>query len=280
MKKWYMIIDVAKCEYCNNCFLACKDEHMDNDWQAYTLAQPRHGHKWMHIKRKERGQYPLIDVTYLPIPCMHCDDAPCVKAARDNAVIKREDGIVIIDPVKAKGQDHLVKACPYGAIWWNKEKSIPQKCTFCAHLLDQGWKYPRCVQACPTNALRALKVEEEDMRKIIQQENLETLYPHFKTLPRVFYKNLYRFFKCFIAGTVTYENNGVKECAEGAVVKLFLGQEAVAETTTDCFGDFKFDNLEQESGTYTLEVRFKDYPIRTVKTQLGQSHSIEVKISA
>ena len=125
MKKWYMIIDVDKCENCNNCFLSCKDEHCGNTWEGYAVSQPDHGQRWMNIRRKERGQFPAIDVAYLPTPCMHCDDAPCLKAARGGAVTKREDGIVLIDPQKAKGQKELVQACPYGAIWWNEEKQIP-----------------------------------------------------------------------------------------------------------------------------------------------------------
>ena len=62
MNKWNMIIDVAKCHDCNNCFLACKDEFVDNDWPPYSVSQPLHGHRWMDIMRKERGQFPLIDV--------------------------------------------------------------------------------------------------------------------------------------------------------------------------------------------------------------------------
>lgn len=119
MKKWNLIIDIEKCEDCNNCFLSCKDEHVDNDFQGYSAPQVKHGHRWVNIMRKERGQFPQIDVAYLPVFCMHSDDAPCITAAKDGAVYKRDDGIVIIDPVKAQGQKHLVDACPYGAIWWN-----------------------------------------------------------------------------------------------------------------------------------------------------------------
>ncbi len=87
------------------------------------------------------------------MPCMHCDDALCVKAAQDGAIYKRSDGVVIIDPKKSEGQKRLVSTCPYRVIYWNEEKQIPQKCTFCAHLLDKGWKEPRCVEVCPTGAL-------------------------------------------------------------------------------------------------------------------------------
>jgi len=108
MKKAQMIIDIAKCIDCNDCFLACKDEFVDNDWLPYAVSQPRHGQRWINIMRKERGQYPLVDVAYRPTPCMHCDDPDCLKAAENGAIYQRNDGIVIIDPVKAKGQRALV----------------------------------------------------------------------------------------------------------------------------------------------------------------------------
>jgi len=159
MSKWNMIIDVAECTNCNLCTLATMDEYVDNDWPGYAAPMPKHGHKWIDIKQKERGQAPFIDIAYLPTTCNHCDNAPCMAAAPD-AVTKREDGIVLIDPVKAKGRRDLVESCPYGAIYWNAEKEIPQHWIFDAHLLDQGWKQPRCVTVCATNALMAVKVED------------------------------------------------------------------------------------------------------------------------
>ena len=57
MKQWYKVIDVALCHDCNNCFMADKDEFVGNDWPGYTAAQPRHGHRWVDILRRERGQY-------------------------------------------------------------------------------------------------------------------------------------------------------------------------------------------------------------------------------
>jgi Fe-S-cluster-containing dehydrogenase component len=274
MKKWNLVIDVEKCEDCNNCFLSCKDEHVDNDWPGYTLSQPLHGHRWMNILRKERGQYSLIDVAYLPTPCMHCDNAPCIKAAKDGGVYKREDGIVIIDPEKEKGQKDILKACPYDAVWWNEEKDIPQKCTFCAHLLDEGWDKPRCVQACPTGALRAILVEDTAMKRVIEEEKLEVLAPERNTQPRVYYKNLYRFSHCFIGGSVAFVKDGVTDCAEGAVITLTKDSKPVAETVTDNFGDFKFDHLQENSGSYTLHVTYPDYETRIIEVQLTVSLNV------
>jgi Fe-S-cluster-containing dehydrogenase component len=274
MKKWSMIIDIEKCEDCNNCFLACKDEHVDNDWPGYSLSQPRHGQRWMNIFRKERGQYPLIDVAYRPTPCMHCDNAPCVKTAGDASVYTREDGIVMIDPDKARGRKDIMKACPYEVVWWNEEKNVPQKCTMCAHLLDEGWDKPRCVQACPTGALRMVHMSDREMASIKSTEGLECLYPEYGTSPRIFYKNLYRFEKCFVSGSVAFEKEGVIDCAEGASIVLIKDSRRIAETAADNFGDFKFDSLEENSGEYRVEIRFRDYAKKVLNVNLESSMNI------
>lgn len=274
MKKWNLVIDVALCENCNCCLLACKDEFVGNSFDGYSEEQPRHGQRWINIMTKERGHGSLVDVAYLPIPCMHCDDPACMKKSKDGSIYKREDGIVIIDPVKAKGGRELVSACPYGAIWWNDTLEVPQKCTFCAHLLDDGHREPRCVQACPTGALKVFQTKETEMQEIINKENLEELHPEFGTKPRVRYKNMYRYSDCFIAGSVSYANNDVKECASNAKVCLLNAEDLVAETHTDFFGDFKFDKIPKESGKYKLEIQFQTYA-KTVPVEVGESVYLE-----
>ena len=153
MTRYGMVVNVARCIGCYNCFITCKDEHCGNDHLPYAAAQPMTGHTWMRVVETERGRFPKLKVDYTAIPCMHCDDPPCVAAARDGAAYLRDDGIVLIDPAKAAGQHELVRSCPYRVIYWNEEAQVPQKCTLCAHLLDAGWKEPRCVEACPTGAL-------------------------------------------------------------------------------------------------------------------------------
>jgi Fe-S-cluster-containing dehydrogenase component len=226
----------------------------------------------MNIMRKERGQYPIVDVAYRPTPCMHCDNAPCIKAAKNGAVTKRKDGIVIIDPKKAEGQKDLVDSCPYGAIWWNAEKAVPQKCTFCVHLLEEGWDKPRCAQACPTNAITFLCVEDAEMQKIKKAENLEVLYPDLKTGSRVYYKNLYRYDKCFIAGNVALQDTD--ECAEGAKVTLRKGSKIIGTTETNNFGDFKIDDLDEASGKYNIEIACPGYQKQKVSVNLKESINI------
>ncbi len=276
MKCYTMIIDVEKCENCNNCFLSCKDEHCGNDWPEYSAPQPLHGHRWINIRRRERGSFPVIDAAYRPTPCMHCDDPPCLQAATNDAVVKRDDGIVLILPEKARGQKELVTSCPYGAIWWNADLQLPQKCTFCAHLLDDGWNEPRCVQSCPTGALRFFVGDDKQLQQKVSRENLQvvTAGTAGDTRPRCYYKNLHRFDRCFIAGSIAQNREGREECAAGARVVLKKEETALAEVISDDFGDFKFDGLVPDSGNYQLEIIVDENIAATVHYALGSSGSI------
>ncbi len=273
MKKWNMIIDVAECTNCNLCTLAIMDEYVDNDWPGYSAPMPRNGHKWINILQKERGQPPTIDVAYVPTMCNHCDEAPCV-AKGGGAVKKRDDGIVLIDTVKAKGRQDLIEVCPYGHIWWNDELNIPQTWTFDAHLLDQGWSQTRGQLSCPTGAMRAIKIEDADMERLARDDGLEVMNPERGTKPRVYYKNLWRYSKCFVGGTISAEATGVVDCVAGASVRLLKGGVSIAETTSDSYGDFKFDRLDDGSGRYVVEISAPGRAKKVVEVDLGVSTNL------
>ena len=270
MSKWNMIIDVAECTNCQLCTLAAMDEYVGNEFPGYAAPMPKHGHRWIDILQKERGQQPMIDIAYVPTMCNHCDDAPCIKAAKGGAIAKRADGIVLIDPVKAKGQKDLVAACPYGHIWWNEELQLPQHWPFDAHLIDQSWQHTRGHQSCPTGAMRAVALEDDAMARMARDEGLEVMRPELGAKPRVYYRNLWRYSKCFIGGSVSSEANGVVDCVEGARVRLLKDGAQVAEMTSDNYGDFKFDKLDEGSGKYTVEISVGGRS-RTVEAQLGAS---------
>ena len=253
-KKWNMIVDISRCDNCRNCFLATKDEHIGNEFPGYAASQPPSGHNWVDIHTTERGTWPVIEANFLPVMCNHCDNAPCIQAAKDGAVSKREDGIVIIDPVKSKGQKQIVDACPYGAIYWNEEKQIPQAWIFDAHLLDQTWKKTRVEQVCPLDVFESIKIEDGEMHRLVEEQALEVLQPELDTKPRVYYKNLHLITSCFVSGSVAVDVDGVEECAEGATVVLRKNSSEIARATTDTFGEFKIDKLEKQSSAYELAV--------------------------
>jgi len=251
MKQKYMVIDVAQCHDCNNCFIACKDEHCGNDWPGYTASQPRHGHRWINIERRERGVYARNDVAYLPMPCQQCQDAHCIKAAPD-AISKRADGLVMIDPEKARGNKKIVDSCPFGAIYWNEAANVAQKCTMCAHLLDdKTWKpgVPRCVHSCPTGAMKFYNMEPAEFDAFAKKEGLDGYRAdELKNQPRVLYKNLFKFTMNFISAGVLV--NG--DCFENGTVTLKNKAGVIATQQTNFFGEFKFDALE--NGEYTVEI--------------------------
>ena len=174
MSKWNLIINVGRCENCYNCVIAERDEHVGNDFPGYAAPAAAVGDSTIRILRRVQGGPPMVETTYLPVMCNHCDDAPCIRYAGD-AIRKRDDGIVIIDPVKAKGRKDIVGSCPYRAIVWNEEQQVPQTWIFDAHLFDQGWGQPRCQRVCPTGVFEAVKLEDAAMQQKAAQEGLKIL---------------------------------------------------------------------------------------------------------
>ena len=70
------VIDVGRCCGCYNCQLACKDEHVDNDWTPYAKPQPDTGQFWLKIQENVCGTVPKVRMHYIPRLCNHCANAP------------------------------------------------------------------------------------------------------------------------------------------------------------------------------------------------------------
>ncbi len=254
MKKWNMIINVGQCENCYNCVISESDEHVGNNCPGYSAPASISSESTIQILRRSQGSAPMVETLYLPVMCNHCDDAPCINAS-GGVISKREDGIVIIDPVKAKGRKDLLKSCPYNAIIWNEEQQVPQTWIFDAHLLDQGWTIPRCQQACPTDVFEALKIDDVDMVNLARQEKLKVLKPELGTRPLVWYRSLSRWETCFIGGSVSADIGGLLECVNAAEISLVHDGKTIARTQSDEFGDFRFDGLPPNGGDYRIDAR-------------------------
>lgn len=257
------LVDLDKCTGCYGCQFGCKDEHCGQAWPGYTVEQPEAGQFWMNVKQIERGQRPHVKVAYIPVMCQQCDDCPPLKLAKNGEMYRREDGLVMIDPEKAKGHEELVKACPYGAIFWNAELETPQKCTQCAHLQDGEDPMigvPRCFDNCPTGALQWGEESELDLT------GAEPLHPEYGTHSHVWYKGLP---KRFVAGTV-YDPDAM-EIVEGAKVTVEGPETPARVTRTNHWGDFVVDGLPKDELTVTIAKgdKKKVIEISTVKEDIG-----------
>lgn len=102
MTRYGMVIDLERCYGCRECMQACKTEN----------NTPRGVH-WMNVLRFETGEFPDVDQHFVPRPCQHCQDAPCIEVCPTNARFKRDDGIVLCDYDDCIGCKYCSVSCPY-----------------------------------------------------------------------------------------------------------------------------------------------------------------------
>ncbi len=115
MPKYGMVIDLDRCTGCRACMVACKIENNTPE-----------SHFWMYVFRLEEGQFPNTKMTFLPRPCMHCEDAPCVTVCPVEARYQEEGGFVATDWDRCIGCRYCAVACPYGvnnANWRDPKKN-------------------------------------------------------------------------------------------------------------------------------------------------------------
>lgn len=108
MPKYGMVIDLDRCTGCRACMVACKIEN-----------NTPFSHFWMYVFRLEEGEFPNTKITFLPRPCMHCDNAPCVKVCPVGARFKQKDGLVATDWGRCIGCRYCEVACPYSVNYAN-----------------------------------------------------------------------------------------------------------------------------------------------------------------
>lgn len=139
-KQLTLYIDTNRCMGCRACETACK---LENNLPA--------GPRFTMVTETEVVEEDTDKLKFLPTPCLHCGDAPCVKGCPTGALSKREDGIVLVDKKKCIGCHECLWACPFGVPQYGADGRM-QKCTLCAHRIDEGDR-PACMRACPAEAI-------------------------------------------------------------------------------------------------------------------------------
>ncbi|MCL1876125.1 MAG: 4Fe-4S dicluster domain-containing protein [Synergistaceae bacterium] len=153
-KQLTLYVDTNRCMNCRACETACKLENSLPAGPRYTM-----------VTETEMMDGEIPKCMFLPMPCLHCGDAFCVKACPTGAVRKRADGVVLVTKSRCIGCHECLWACPFGVPQFGEDGKM-SKCTLCANAIDEGGK-PACVKACPAEAIMFGSTEEisEIMRK-------------------------------------------------------------------------------------------------------------------
>ena len=146
-KQLTLYVDTRRCMGCRACEIACK---LENDL-------PR-GPRYTMVTETEVIEDGVDKLKFLPVPCQHCADAPCLKACPTGAIYKRADGIVMVNKKKCIGCHECLWSCPFGVPQYGADGKM-QKCTMCAFRQDHGEK-PACAAACPAEAILVGSPEE------------------------------------------------------------------------------------------------------------------------
>lgn len=170
-------IDQRTCIGCHACTVACKTE---ND---VPLGQFR---TW--VKYVDQGQFPDTTRSFGVMRCNHCTDAPCLKICPTSALFKREDGIVDFDNERCIGCKSCMQACPYDAIYIDKNTNTAAKCNLCAHRVDNDME-PACVVVCPTHSIWVGDLDDptSGIARLVATQETAVRTPEQNTGPNVFY---------------------------------------------------------------------------------------------
>lgn len=159
MSEKLLLVDIDKCIRCYACEIACKQE---NDFPLGLRAL-----RVVTIGPREvNGE---LQLDFVPTMCVHCDDPSCSYFCSQGAIVKRADGVTVIDEDKCEGCQLCVPGCPYGALHFDAEKKIVRKCSLCVSRIDAGLE-PSCVQHCIGGSLQF--VTPEELEKITRDEHV------------------------------------------------------------------------------------------------------------
>ena len=222
MAKWGMAIDIDRCDGCNACVVACRTE---NNVPTAGPEQAENGRaiEWIRVERHVEGEFPNVRVRFVPVMCVHCDEAPCVKVCPVSATYEPPDGLNAQIHPRCIGTRACGQACPYTVRYFNwgepsweapleqtinpdvavRWKGIMEKCTFCVQRIrrtnDQardeereirdGEVQPACAQACPAQAIVFGDREDPEsaVSKLSESPRAERPLEELGTGPRVVY---------------------------------------------------------------------------------------------
>ena len=221
--RWGMAVDLAACTGCSACVVAC---YAENNIAVVGKDACSKGRElsWLRIERYYDGSAEELQVSFLPMMCQHCGNAPCEPVCPVYATYHNDEGMNVMVYNRCVGTRYCSNNCSYKVRRFNwyeytlpeplnwqlnpdvspRNSGIMEKCTFCIQRISDGKDnakdlgrpvrdgeiQPACVQSCPTQALAFgnLNDPESKVSKLAKSKRAyKILDHHINTQPAISY---------------------------------------------------------------------------------------------
>jgi len=216
---WAMAIDLSACIGCMACVSACQAENNIATVGPDECERGQEMH-WLRVDRYYAGPLDAPDTFFQPVPCMHCEKAPCEVVCPVNATVHTHDGLNAQVYNRCIGTRYCSQNCPYKVRRFNfldhqsfdkdeagpeqgvhnpnvsvRSRGVMEKCTYCVQRISakriqaqienrdiaDGEVVTACQQACPTRAITFGDLNRKDAN-VVREKTAPQNYPLLEEL--------------------------------------------------------------------------------------------------